>query len=588
MAVVDKPKRGFRLFGGRTQHPYQTITDYHLEDIRTDEPIYIAPGAIVAGDVYAPRVVVAGLVCGFVVSLAVELEAGAEIWGDVYTSQLRLDTAAQLNGWVSTLNKEEYRALRQSDAELTLWIANRSDAALNTLPDELHQNVQDTIAAMPPGRVNVLRRMQLEMGTALMARLEMEQAFEERVQEIAGESLNQTSRLQEQIATLTANQTARMEQINELQTRLQNRETELATEKQKLIEAQALIDQQVGRLEEFETKTQMQEQDILHLRQEITTLEETLTQMRLQADEAQERTNNLEIALQSSLQRSADLDEALLRWQELAETNEEKARELELQTETAVRQAQEQTNSLALIRDQRDRFEREWEDAQDEIEALQKQVAELTTAVAGQESLTTQIEALQTQLKRKEQDLNLTKQAMVDGTAALAQSKRQIESLEKEREEARKQLQAGQKRLEQLTKELDTAVSRLQQSEKQGRELQLALRQAQQSKVAPAELKQIQTELAETQASHKQLKDELRTTRHQLDAHEADIEHYQQQLSGQGQQLAELRMELVDKQIYLDKVLAAARKQAGELSQIKKMAGQRIRQLEQELASKRE
>ena len=587
MTVAEKQKRGFRLFGSRNRHPDQAITEYHLEDIRADEPIYIAPGAIVAGDIYAPRVVIAGLVCGFVVSLAVEMESGAEIWGDVYTSELHLDTAVKLNGWVSTLNREEYRALRQSDTELGLWIANRSDPTLNALPDELQQNVQDTIAAMPPGRVNVLRRLQLEIGMALVARTELEQGFEERVQEIAGESLSQASRLREQIAALTAEQTTQTERINQLQTRLQNRDKELADEKQKLIEAQALIDQQVSRLEEFETKSQMQEQDILHLRQEISRLEEILTQMRLQADEAQERTNNLEIALQSSLQRSADLDEALLRWQELAEANEEKVRELESQTESTVRQAQEQTNSLAVIRDQRDRFEREWEDAQDEIDQLTKQIAAMNTAVSEHEQVVEQVETLQAQLQRKEQDLILTKQAMVDGTAALAQSKRRVELLEQEKGEVDKQLQVAQKRVEQVTRELDTAVSRLQQSDKRGRELQLALRQAQQNKVAPDELKQLQTELADSQASHKQLKDELRTMRHQLEAHEADIEHYQQQISAQGQQLAELRMELVDKQLYLDKVLTAARKQAGELNQVKKLAGQRIRQLEQQL-SKRE
>ncbi len=586
MTVAEKQKRGFRLFGGRNRHPAQTITDYHLEDIRADEPVYVAPGAIVAGDIYAPRVIIAGLVCGFVVSLAVELESRAEVWGDVYTSELRLDTAVKLNGWVSTINREEYRALRQSDTELGLWIANRSDPALNALPDEFQQNVQDTIAAMPPGRVNVLRRLQLEIGMALVARTELEQGFEERVQEIAGESLSQASRLREQIAALTAEQTTQTEQINQLQTRLQNRETELADEKKKLIEAQALIDQQVSQLEEFSAKAQMQEQDILHLRQEISRLEEILTQMRLQADEAQERTNNLEIALQSSLQRSADLDEALLRWQELAEANEEKVRELESQTESTVRQAQEQTNSLALIRDQRDRFEREWEDAQDEIDQLTKKIAAMNTAVAEHEQVAEQAQTLQAQLQRKEQDLILTKQAMVDGTAALAQSKRRVEALEREKGEVDKQLQAAQKRVEQMTKELDTAVSRLQQSDKRGRELQLALRQAQQNKVAPDELKQLQTELADSRASHKQLKDDLRTMRHQLEAHEADIEHYQQQISAQGQQLAELRMELVDKQLYLDKVLTAARKQAGELSQVKKLAGQRIRQLEQQLAKR--
>ncbi|MCA9982093.1 MAG: polymer-forming cytoskeletal protein, partial [Anaerolineales bacterium] len=253
MTVAKNRQRGLGLFGGRDRHPSKTITEYHLEDIISDEAIYIAPGAIVAGDVYAPRVVVAGLIYGFVVSLVVEIETGAEIWGDVYARQIQIARSAQLNGWVSTLNEDEYRALRQSDTELGLWMANRSDSSLNTLPEELHQNVQDTIASMPPGRVNVLRRLQLEIGAALVARAELEQAFEERVQEVAGESLSEAGRLRTQIASLTAEQNTKAEQLNQLQTRLQNREKELTDEKQALIEAQALIDQQVSRIEELDT-----------------------------------------------------------------------------------------------------------------------------------------------------------------------------------------------------------------------------------------------------------------------------------------------------------------------------------------------
>jgi chromosome segregation ATPase len=608
MAVTTKPPRKFSLFGRRSAYPAYAITGYHLEDIRADEPVYIAPGAIVAGDVYAPQVVVGGLVYGFVVSLAVVLEAGAEVWGDVYAQALQLDTAVQLNGWVSTLNPEEYRALRQSETELSLWMSNRADATLHAVPDELQQSVQDTVTAMPPGRVNILRRLQRQIGAAILARGELEQAFENRVQEIAGEALAEAIRLREQIATLTAEQTTKTEQINQLQTRLQNRETELSGEKQKLLEAQAQIDQQMSRLEEYEAKTQMQELDMAHLRQEIAGLEQTLTQMRLQADEAQARMKNLEIALQSSLQRSADLDEALLRWQELAEANEERVRTLEGQVETATRQAQEQGNTVGLLKDQRDRFEREWEDAQIELEELQRKLAEQTTAVterdalkpqvtrlqeevarkeqalllaqqklqeqdtavAGRQALAAQVQTLQEQLQRKEQEFNLTKQAMLESTAVLAQNKRQEEALQQEKATLNKQLQTAQTQVVQLTRELEN--------------LRRQAQQAQQPQADPAEMQKLQKERTELQTASKQLKDEMRMMRHQLDAHEADIEHYQQQLVSQGQQLAELRMELVDKQLYLDKVLEAARKQAGELNQIKKMAGQRIKQLEQQLA----
>ncbi len=77
----------------------------------------------------------------------------------------------------------------------------------------------------------------------------------------------------------------------------------------------------------------------------------------------------------------------------------------------------------------------------------------------------------------------------------------------------------------------------------------------------------------------------MRQQKLQLEAMETEVEHYHRELQMQGRRLSEVQAELVEKHLAVQEAEQAAAGQAQENERIRQAAAQRIRTLENELAT---
>lgn len=457
MATWQKNQRGAGLFNwGRRAQEERLVDQYYAGRLHEPMPIRIGRDAAVAGDIIAPQVVVEGIVYGFIAAREVVVTATGEVWGDVYAISLEIAPRGQLNGWVSSLDEETYNAVQIHPEELPN-LFQRNGSSAKALPADLQAAVQEVQRAMPPDRLNILHRLQHQAATALVARAELESLFDERFDELAGETATEAARLRERMALLNTDQAGLRQKMVDLQAQLDVRNAELAQRGQALTAAQQAFERQVEALEELQTTHNLQTQTLLAAQQRIEQLEQMVQDLMRQADETAERIHSLDIALQDSLQRGSEQEEALVRWQELAEVTEKRANEFKTELDSIAFQHRESAQSLSIMRDQRNRLEQEWDKAQDEIARLKKELAQKVEQASASPELVAQVEQLQKELDRKNRELNLTKQAMVEGTGALAQAKRQMEAVENDLNRAREQaavLELAQEQIGKLKDEL--------------------------------------------------------------------------------------------------------------------------------------
>src|SRR5687768_1638698 len=100
----------------RGQRGWLHVEDYHVGDLHRETPVRVS--GTVAGNILAPKVVVAGLLYGVVAALEVIIEEQGQVWGDVYAHSIRLEGGGKVHGWISTLDQEAYHALRAGDTHL--------------------------------------------------------------------------------------------------------------------------------------------------------------------------------------------------------------------------------------------------------------------------------------------------------------------------------------------------------------------------------------------------------------------------------------------------------------------------------------
>ena len=435
MAIGQKKQR-WTLFSRESEPEEYLLEGYSAGRVRESIPVRVAPDTAVVSDIIAPQVVVEGLVHGFIIARELFIAATGRVWGDVYTTAVTIAPQGQLNGWLSTIDEQTYTSLYENPQVLVNLAASQNGSSVvKALPPQLHTAANELLNTLPPERVGILHLLQQEAGTALAARLELEQEFERRLDETHVQALNEATSLRQQEAMFLSKQGESRQQIADLQAQLDVRARELGERTAEISTAHHTIEKQADELLDLQTHYSMQTAELLAAQQRIEQLQGQVQLLERQAEATAERIHSLDIALQDSLQRGSEQEEALVRWQELAELTEKQAKEAKAELDTLSMQQREGAQTLAIMRDQRNRLEQEWDKAQDEIAKLKKQLA----AQAEQPNLAGQVAQLQKELERKVSELNLTKQAMVESTGALAQAKRQMEFAEQDLKRVREQ-----------------------------------------------------------------------------------------------------------------------------------------------------
>lgn len=163
------------------------INYYHTGDISVQIPVYLAPGASVAGNITSPTVIVAGKMYGVIAADVVVIDKGGQLWGDVYSSEVHLQPGGKCYGWIISLDKGTIELLRSG-------AISRDDVPApgeRPVPAEFSQEHAidgDQLPVNPQRLGFILRHLQAELAAAQLARIEIELAFDERLAEVFGQS----------------------------------------------------------------------------------------------------------------------------------------------------------------------------------------------------------------------------------------------------------------------------------------------------------------------------------------------------------------------------------------------------------------
>lgn len=598
MAIADEQRKSRNIFQRASQalrygRDLIVVDEYQVGDIQSSAGVYIMPEAAVVGDIEAPKVIVAGLVYGYIVADELTVEAGGCIWGDVFTAAFHLEEGGKVHGWVSSTKEKP-------DAD-ERYMNGSGEAVQPQLPAELAELLPDLATfqdneLVRVERVAIWRQLQNEAAVAIMARLELEKTFSSRVDEVAGESLAESSRLRDEVSIFREERSALQAQVERLEEQLAEQIERFETRSAELSAVRSLLDDKNEALEKLQTVFEQQSLKTTAYETTRQELEERLAAETERNEELVERNANIESALQGSLQHTAEQEEALIRWQELAEMMEKKSTGLQNDLAAMELKLKESNQVVEMLRSQRDKLEKEWERASGELlEVVQERAIlqakidqeaedrkrarppEFDQMVEKLELVSANNDDLKIRLQQAERETQeyleqwLWTKASLDATCSELDGLRETAG---QYEEKIRQMQEKISEQETTVENWKNSVGRmtnlLYEAEEKAKTLEKAFEEARE-KVADSKEKEI-------------LLGQVRMQQAQIEAYEAEVNYIQDEIERQSQNLAEMRATLIEREIALNQTRETADRQGAELEHIKRMASKRIRSLEAELA----
>lgn len=559
-------KRGFFSFFRRGQ-PWREIFGYHVGDIEAQQPVAVAAGSTVVGNIYAPQIVVAGLLSGSAVSQEVVVKSEGQIWGDIYAVRLHLEPGGLIRGWINTLTDPDYVSWQNGRGAL----ADLSPSGLK--PEHNHRRDGETLDA--------LHRLQLETAVALAARVELEETFDQRLTEIAGETTNLLAATREELKNVRASLTVWQEEAQNSANSLQQREAQIARQTQELSLVQQRLAETIQELADLQQTHTALTAVHLKLTSDKADVDSQLVQTIEQIEGLTIRLHNLETALQDSLSHRTDQEDALLRWQELAEDREKQIETLSKDLQSAQQQIEESSVVIDRLRVQRRQVEEEWSLAQLQIEELHKELDQ--EAIVAKQLLADSDETIQSlteKCNRLESDSNAVTQALSEANAQL---EAEIVPLRKRNAALLKQMEMAK---EKFFKQEEVAAALRQQHtemEKRWKEAQAELDRISQQPtklLSSQQIEVLQEELREAEST-------IRQKQMQIEAGEVELQRHLQETAVQGQRLAENQALLIERELQLQQAQQTIAKQQQFIKQMKQVTAEKITRLETALADMR-
>ena len=553
-----------RLRFWRQGQTWLEIVGYHVEDIYADQPVAIQEGATLVGSVFAPRLVVAGLLTGSAVCHEIRVEKSGQVLGDVFTVSLSVIAGGNIQGWTSSVDEDEYAKLTEN----------------GRLPDDHDLPGQENGHDLPEGQlltrneaqIEALHHLQTQAAMALAARAELEQDFQRRLTELAGESTSTIAHLKQELTDLRTELNTKQTQLDEAQEALRHRKSQVERQANELGIARDLMTEQNDELAGLRQQYSQLQSGHTQLNTEKTAVDDELETAVHEINTLRDRIHSLEVAHKASLMHTSEQEESLIRWQELAEITEKRASDLETELQKNQLQLEESSNTIGMLREQRRAAEKE----------LEKTIAALNDL--------------------REQSSNPLEKA-----EQLATAEARISSLEAELADAehahfervlwyKAELEASQTATATAQQEVTEQAAQLARLEQaiQSRQAKVA---EWQTAVAHAQA-MLESKQSEWNALHEKLVEEnmgMRTViqeqKIQLEGSENELNRYLSQTTAQGQHLAEIQARLVERELQLKQAIGQLRqargmieKQNQAIKQIQQKAGERIRALHGQLA----
>lgn len=605
---VNGRKPGFVSRFRREKEEWLDVTGYLVEGLTTDKPVIIHTDGTVVGHIVAPKIIVRGTITGSAYCHSIEVAASGHILGDVYAVSLTIHPGGKVQGWLSSIDETDLARYRATGALI-------DETRLTAETDKLADKLDTSFLTHNPSEMEALHVLQLELATALASRYEMEQDFEKRLTEMAGEAYGKINALTEQLTAVRGELTSQKRGLDETQETIRQQKTQIDRQSNELTIARELMTDQNQELSELRDLYNELRQKHVVLTAEKAEVDAALETINKENESYAQRLDSLETVHRHNLQYQADQEDSLMRWQELAEVKEKRAAELETQLQKMQFQLEESATTINLLREQRHDLDEELEKALAELRGLQESKTRPLVDAAVLAELTNRITQLETELADAEQEyleqliwykasLESTRSELEAARESATTQNTQIERLQTEMEELQTTLAQQQAEIttwqeklrqqEETAVEQQTTITRLKATAVQ-MESEAAVKW--QTAVAEKETTwrqqtdELQHTIALLKADKKNMQATLRESQMQLQATEAEVNRYLQETRAQGERLAEIHARLVEREVQL-KQLAGQFKQAREMiekqnqaiKQMKEMASEKIRALQTENA----
>ncbi len=477
MTVVSNKQRSTKLLRFAKSGRNVSVTSYFKGDVTGEAKVVVDKDGTVVGDVVAPKVDIAGIVCGVVAAKSVHFRATAQVWGDIYAQNIRLDKGAKLHGWFSVIDETGYEML-QTDIE------NMPEAPKNPFDFDQHQSDSS------PRQRMAMRRIQQEAAVAVATYAELTETIQNK--EAAGEPEN----LQQQLEQAEQDQELLTGQLDDLKARLSVRDSELASLELELSQLRSERSQQLEKTEQLteQLAEQSQEQGKLHL--EKSSIERNLEEALLNLEGLSSLAKNAENEMPANGDQQNSTPEAMIRWQELAERRGAEIDRLSQQTATfeeQITRGEELANQLQSKLDQRiqtlDLIQEERDALHFQNEELQAQTHRLAKLRAEAAQWQENAEKAATRLAESEAQQS-------ELAASTAEAEANVKRLEERINEMQEQLRQSQIPLEEWRDKFNQKSASVEETSQQIVELQA------QKSVLNERLQNLEERLAEQQQKH--------------------------------------------------------------------------------------
>lgn len=587
--AVEKSNGRFSNFFSRfrrEKEPWLVVEGYLAQELRTEEPVHIKKDSTLLGNVIAPKIWVEGTLSGSAYAREVLVQKDGQIWGDVFAMSLNIAPGGIVQGWVSSITEEDLTRLKTSQSLI-------DETTLNSHVESLNEHVDNSHLTRNESQMESLHLLQMELAVTLAARYEMEQDFERRLAETAGEAYSKINTLSDQLTAVRTELTTQKKQLDDAQETVRQQKGQIDRQANELTVARDLMTDQNQELSELRKLHHTLKQQHDTLRSEHQQIEDSLTKTTKENELLQNRVENLETAHLSNLQYQADQKDSLIRWQELAEVTEKKAAELETKLQQTEFQLAESSKSIDLLRNQRHEIEDELENALQELANLQgTDTRPLVDAEALAEA-SERIAQLESELTNAEQEFS---EQIIWYKASLETTRSELEKLRENATDQTEKAESIQNDLNQTRQELqkqNETISTLEHEARTAREEAEKWKTAVTEKEIDwrAQTKELQHTIEMLKADKKNMQTTVRESQLQLEASEAEVQSYIQETKAQGERLAEIHVQLVERELQLKKATGQIKqartmieKQNQAIKQIKQITTDKIRALQAENA----
>jgi chromosome segregation ATPase/cytoskeletal protein CcmA (bactofilin family) len=540
----------------REKETWVEISGYHVGEVRKTDPVLITAGSTLLGNIYAPRIIVDGLLSGSAYAYNIEVTETGQIWGDVFAVSLLVASGGKIQGWISIVDDDDYARLQENGALTNTTISQQWDTLVQPADSSLITNRNNS-------QTESLHLLQAEIAAILAARSEMEHDFEQRVGEVAGEATTKINTLSEQLSHTRQELTEQKAQLDQAQKILRQQASQIERQTNDLTIARDLLSDQNGEMNELRdlyTHLKKAHETLTAEKVEVDSLLQTnLTK----AERLQERVESLEIAHKASLQYTSEQEDSLVRWQELAEITEKRAIELQTALDKAQFQISESASTIDLLRGQRKQMEVELEHTLDELEQLRNSQTEPQIDTVAIAAATAKIAQLETELADVEHEhleqilwykaqLETVQQDLTQITEVANGRQDQIAALNAAWQTAQAQLESQQQTIADMHQTIQNMKADAAASKTMAAQWQKNI--AEREAGWETQFNALQQKTTQIEADRKNLQTTLRETRSQLEGYEAEVNRFMQETRAQGAHLAEIQMLLVERELELNTV----------------------------------